>query len=310
MIGKLLIASLLSFGTGYVANEGVSSDVVEENTSSEEESSDTVITEEYDCYVTIVASKGGEILTDITEGNVGDVCTLYVGENLFYDLSSIEVNGVALIANEDKTYTFALVEGENVITSTFVINNEEVSSVLQTLEKAKNGDWSQIFNVDNVLTVVSWIITTLLSSGFFITLIRTRKIKAKTINEVHDAIKEVSESTVAEAIKNFLETTMGDSLTTITAKLDSTNEVCKVLARCFMLSQENTPESRLAIIKELTDLKTNEEELSNKIKLIISNQIEESNKIQEAKIAKLNELKKANDKIKTIKNEDNLKGSY
>ena len=74
----------------------------------------------------------------------------------------------------------------------------------------------------------------------------------------------------------------------------------QVMARCFALSQEGTPESRLAIMEELTKLKTNEAELSDKIKNIINEAIENNNKIQEEKMKTLEELKEANDKIDVV----------
>ena len=312
MIGKLLAIGLLSATTICSPIYNESTELPPAETETETETGTETGTEtEYLCYVTFDVSKGGDVYTDITEGNVGDIVTLYVGENMFYDLSLITLNGVNLVAGEDGNYTFSLVEGENKVKVEFAINNEEVSAVLETLDKAKQGDWDSIFNVENLFTFLSWLFNFFVGSGLCLTLLKNKKIKSKTAQEISDAVQQIAQSSVAEAINKFLQETMGPSLDTISSKLDTTSETAKVLARCFILSQENTPESRLAIIQELTNLKTNEQELSEKIKTIINLQISENNKLQEQKQKDLESLKEANENIQLVNTDDtDIKGSY
>lgn len=239
----------------------------------------------------------GDVMSDIDEGEVGDVVTLRVAPNILCKVDSVKVNGTTLIKNEDGTYTFVLKEGENKVEVEFVVDNEQLTYIAEQLGNIKNGNWEDIFSVDNLLNFISWMITILLSSGFFVTLIKNKKIKTKTTQEIADMIKKVNETSITETVNKILEKVLGETYYTYLEKTDSIDETMKVLTRCFVLSQENTPESRLAIIQELTNLKTNQNELTDKVKALINSEIAKNNEANEKKKAALKELEEANNNI-------------
>ena len=122
------------------------------------------------CQVLIEATKHGSIITDITEGNVGDICTITAKHDLLYKVGAVSVNGVALIESETTSgeFSFALVEGENKITATFVIDEELCGDLTDIIREASEKDWDNLFTVDNVIVLVKWV----LDGGILIAIIR------------------------------------------------------------------------------------------------------------------------------------------
>lgn len=253
----------------------------------------------FESTVTISTQKGGEILVDITEGHVGDKVTAHVSPYVLYKIETVSVNGVNLTANEDGNYEFLLVEGENIITATFVVDNEELTSIANLLADAKDGEWDEIFTIGNLIQAIYWLLTTIFTSGFFITLLKTKKIKAETTKEIKTSVEAILSSKLGDSINTFLETTIVPLFEQYNIKINYTEETCKVLARCFALAQENTPEARLAIINELTKFKNTEQDLNEEVKKIINEEIERNN-AEKAQLNKtIEELKEANQKVVT-----------
>ena len=122
------------------------------------------------CQVVIGTTKHGSIKTDITEGNVGDICTITAKHDLLYKVGSVSVNGVALIESETTSgeFSFALAEGENKITATFVIDEELCGDLSDIIREATEQDWNNLFTVDNVIVLVKWV----LDGGILIAMIR------------------------------------------------------------------------------------------------------------------------------------------
>lgn len=262
----------------------------------------------YSSTVTIASQKGGEIIVDILEGNVGDKATAHVSPYVLYKIESVTVNGVNLTANEEGNYEFLLVEGENIITATFVVDNEELGAIANLLADAKDGEWKEILTLSNLITVVYWLITTIFTSGFFVTLLKSKKIKAKTTEEIAAIVEKIVSSKLGDGVKSFLQDTILPLFEQYNVKINYTEETCKVLARCFALSQENTPEARLAIINELTKFKTAEKDLNEEVTKIINEQIAK-NEEEKAQLNKtIEELKEANQKVVTPISEEDTYG--
>lgn len=253
----------------------------------------------YSSTVTIASQKGGEIIVDILEGNAGDKATAHVSPYVLYKIENVTVNGVNLTANEEGNYEFLLVEGENIISATFVVDNEELGAIANLLADAKDGEWDEILTLSNLITVVYWLITTIFTSGFFVTLLKSKKIKAKTTEEITAIVETIVSSKLGDGVKSFLQETILPLFEQYNVKINYTEETCKVLARCFALSQENTPEARLAIINELTKFKTAEKDLNEEVTKIINEQIAK-NEEEKAQLNKtIAELKEANEKVVT-----------
>lgn len=254
--------------------------------------------------------KNGEILVDVLEGNVGDKVTFKVSPYVLYTTESVTVNGAAITPNDEDVYEFLLVEGENKISATFTVNKAELETIAGVLADARNGDWSDIFTLENMLTFISWAITTLLSSGFFITLIKSKKIQSKTSKEISDTVETLINSKFGDMTKEFLEKTILPVMEKYNVNMEYMDKTMKTLARCFTLAQENTPESRLAIVEELTKLNNIEKSLKDEVIEIIEKEVAknqaETNKLSQD----LKELKKANEEITSVSKNSEKGDSY
>lgn len=252
----------------------------------------------------------GDVMADIENGNVGDIVTLRVAPNILCTVESVYANGVQLVKNEAGLYTFALAEGENVISVKFVVDNEQLTFWADQIGNAKNGNWDEIFSVNNLFNLISWIITICLSSGFFVTILKNKKIKSKTTEEVASVIKTTNIESIKETLAPVIEKLFGDTFTKYLEKTDSLENTMKVLARCFCLSQEGTPESRLAIIEELTKLNNNQGDLTEQVKKMINAEIAKNNEIQSKKLKAIEELKSENKNIGNLTQTESDGTSY
>lgn len=251
----------------------------------------------YPCKVVQSLSDGGDVVFDVEEGNVGDVVTAYVKADFLFSVSSVQVNGTALELTKDGIYTFELVEGDNVFSVVFTVDNEKLAEVLALVENVKQNGISSLFTMSNLLNLIQWIITTLLGSGFLFTLIRTKKLKAKTVEEVYSAASKAINDVNATTMKEFLNVTVEKTLEVVNTKIGGLDECMKVLCRCFILMQDDKPENKLAIVEELTNLANNDEALTKKIKEVLNQEkMQLEQRIIERNEA-IKELKENNEKL-------------
>lgn len=266
-----------------------------------EPTTDTQEVTTYPCKVVANLSKGGDVMFDIEEGQIGDIVTAYVKADFLFAVSSVQINGTSIELSSDGKYQFTLVEGDNIFSVEFKVNNEKLTEIANLINGVKEDGFTSLFTVSNLLNVISWVISVFLSSGFFITLIKNKKLKSKTVDEVVEIVKETLQSENAEILKEFVEKLVGPALETITSKMDAMDDCMKVFCRCYVLAQDDTPENRLAIINELTKLNNNDEALTAQIRAIVK----EEQKAQEEKIVArdkaIEELKKNNANLVTKK---------
>lgn len=249
---------------------------------------------------TVIVEKAthGTIKASITSGNVGDICVVNAQADLLYKIEFVKMNGIALAESETTRgeYSFPLVAGENVITVSFIVDEELCGEFSDIVGEAADKDWTRLFSVENVVTIVKWI----LDGGILIALIRyyvkDKKLEKKLENKVQSTINEI----IPETTKNTVVATVESVITPIFTQLEADNvEIRKALSifsKCMALSQENTPESRKAIIDELSELKISDCKTLDEVKKYIDNVIAEHEKAyREAldAIAKISENNKA-----------------
>ncbi len=260
---------------------------------------------EYPCKVVEDLTAGGDVLFDIIEGNVGDVVTAYVKSDFLYSTKSVIINGTEVELSEDGKYQFTLIEGNNTFNVVFEANSERIKEFADLINGVKKNGFSSLFTVENLIIVIYGAISIIFSSGFFLTLIKNKKLKSKTVAEVQDTVVDTIQTEENKILTKFLNSVIDETLQTINLKMDNVDECIKTLCRCFVLAQNDTPENKLAIIEELTKLPNNEEALSNKIRSLIK----EEQATQEAKVAArdkaIEELKENNKKLNTEEEADN-----
>lgn len=266
--------------------EEVSTEVVE---TPEEPNEEEII---YPCNVSLSYIENGTITFSKTNGEVGEVIEIYNTPDLLYDLVEIKVNGVVLTADEYGVYSFVLVEGENIVSAKFEVSNEKLEQVAALLNKVKEGSWEEIFTVSNLFQLISWLITLGCSSGFFITLYKSRKYKELTPTEIAKQVEAKLDDVLGERITNFLTDVFGPFTEVMVDKFQKMDDSMKTLVRCFILMQENTAESRMTILKELNNLDTKEtNQLTVQIKEMIAEEVKKQEEQTKALEETLEELK-------------------
>lgn len=258
------------------------------------------------CTVIVGNVENGNISVDITEGEVGDILTITVTPDILYDIESVSVNGVFLIHSEDDpvgVYKTTLSIGGNVVEAKFKISDEKLQEIAGIINSIQNGDWKNVFTIDNVFKLINWAITLFCSIGFFKTLIKYKKFKTRSLEEVTNEVNESVKAKTAEAISIFLKEFFEPFLNTMNDKIDGIQESSKVLTKCFILMQENTPESRIAILNELEKIKSDENALTNTIKNLISEEISKNEEKAKQTFEKIEELKQINNDKENEENE-------
>lgn len=251
--------------------------------------------------VVIENFENGKVGVDILEGEVGSIVTITAKPNFLYSIKDITVNGLVVVPDGDELYKFALIEGDNIVAVRFDISQEELAYLVDIAGKAKDGDWGDIFSMSNLSTIINWVLSAVFSGAFLITLVRYKKLKNTNSDEITK--KVVDKVTAANRIelttnnKALLVEVLDPLITKMSAQMSGVEDLVKVLARCMLLAQENTPEARLAIVAELTDFKASSETLSDQVKGIIDAELE---KVKEAELKTqktLEELEQANEAI-------------
>ena len=166
-----------------------------------------------------------------------------------------------------------------------------------------NINWGSLLTWDNLIKLIEWAIMIFLGSGFFITLIKSKKIQASTTSQIVDTVTDTLNKKVCEVFDNFFKNTLTPILNQYNIKFSDTDEAMKTLLRCFTLSQEDTPEARLAIAKELEKLSTNDAATTDKVKAIVQQAIEENKAKDEANKKAIENAKQANESITPIDQE-------
>lgn len=266
--------------------------------------------EEIPVYVVDVTSKYGDVIKNVESGQVGEVVTFKINPYILYKVVSVKVNDVDLLPNEDGEYSFAISEGENKISVLYEVDDKQLEIIAKNIANIKNGDWEDVFTFENLAQIITWIITIFFSGGFLTVLLKNKKIQSKTTDDVIGITNNTIDSKFEQIINNFLENKLEPVLTKIDSKLVSTDDVCKTLARCFILSQENTPESRLAIINELTTLQKTSDDLSKQVKAVILEEVEKLAVIEEKKKETIKELEETNNSINPEEIKNNNIGRY
>ena len=241
----------------------------------------------------------GKITVDKKEGEVGDVITLTVEHDLFYVIDFVAVNGVNLVEDENTTgkYTFALAEGENVITAGIKIDEELLGEFSTMIEQFSNKDWTHFFSVENVITVVSF----LLNGGILISVIRyfikDKRLEAKLEKWVSENLNKI----LPDATKEVVLQTIREFITPVFAQIQAENanmeEALTVFSRCLALAQENTPEAKIAITQELSSLKLSDQTAISAVEARLKAFIEEEQQKYADLVAKLDAIHDTNTAI-------------
>lgn len=252
---------------------------------------------ELPCQVVIAEAKHGSISVDIKEGNVGDICTITAKHDLLYKIESCVANGVTLVEDEEISgqFSFALIEGENTVAVKFVVDEELCGELTAIVKEASEQDWTRLFTVENAITIVKW----LLDGGILIAMIRYFVKDKRLEKKLEDKVQETVAKIIPETTKNTVVATVEKVITPMFTEMKGDQvelmRAMNVFAKCFALSQENTTESKRAILDELSGLKIGDLETLGEVKRSIEEMVARHTKAYEETLAAIKELGKKND---------------
>lgn len=226
-------------------------------------------------------NKYGDVVFSSLEGKEGDEIIAVVQANPVMETDSTKVrlykyvikgfyvNGVSIVASnyEKGEYTFALAKGANVVSVEFSGRTE-----LSVMDLASM-NWRSLLTIDNLIQLIVLAALVFVSSGFFLTLIKKGKIESKTAEEFSEKGLNAMKGIANSVVKDFLENDVKELLGKQTALSQEAVETAQVLMRVTLLAQENTPEARMEIIKELQKYKSTDQELAAQIQAIVDNAI-------------------------------------
>ena len=257
--------------------------------------------EEFEAKVSLPVVKHGEITVSKTEGHVGDIVEINAKHDLLYKIKFVAVNGTNLVESEETAglYSFALVEGENVISAEFVIDEELLGEMSVIMNQAIEKDWTHLFRVENVIRIVTFI----LNGGLLIAMVRyfvkDKRIAASVERSVSKTVAEIVPDSTKQTVLVVMKEVFEPMFSQVTAYQSDIVTGLSVLAKCTALAQENTPESRKAILDELTSTKIGDMKTIEEAKQVIDNFVAE-------KLDKFNETMSKLDNISN-KNKENIK---
>lgn len=245
--------------------------------------------------------KHGTIETSIVGGDVGAECVITAKADFLHIVESVSVNGTALIEDENVVgkFTFILVGGDNVITASFILDEELLGEIAPYLAEIESGGdfWTIISRPDTIIAIVKW----LLDGGILIALIRyyvkDKKLEKKLEDKVQTTINGIIPQSTKDTVNSALETTIIPIFTQLITDNGEMKKALGVFAKCMALSQENTPDSRRAIIDELSGLKISDTSTIEDVKKYIENLIKEQTRKYEEAIAALGKIGESNKAI-------------
>ena len=259
--------------------------------------------EQFECSVVAVNPEHGEISVDKEQGHVGEIATVTVKHDLFYLIESVSVNGTALVESQDTKgeFSFALVEGENKIEAKIVVDQQLLGEMAVVYDQARNKDWTNLFSVENVLRVVTF----LLNGGILLAVaryfIKDKRLEQKVENKIGEEIEKVIPGTTKETVLATMQDVVmpffTDLLTKLNLKVEDLGNALTVFSRCFALSLENTPESKIAITQELSSLKLSDQEAISAVRSSIEAFIKQENEKMVEIMKKMSRIEETNKQI-------------
>lgn len=213
------------------------------------------------CHVSMSRFDHGEIEVDALEGDVGDIVTIDAKSDLLYKVDFVAVNGTNLVEDERTRgrYSFALVAGENVITASFVVDEELCGELTDIVAKIGDGDvdWVEdIFNLRNLIDFISWIF-----GGGILFAIARYFIKDKKLEKtIEDKVVEVMTNLVPGITKTEITNQMKGIIEPMFGKVTENSSIMMtamgILMKGLVLMQQGTPEAKIALLDEFDKMKT------------------------------------------------------
>lgn len=165
-------------------------------------------------------------------------------------------------------------------TSTSEDKKDDSTTSEDKKEETKNEikEWlSKFFEPQQVAMIMTWITYIGTIFGLIAKCYSLAKQKTLTADNVKEAVLEKLGDKVDEAVANQL----SSSIVSITKMIKNQNETLALLTKVMALSQENTPESRVAILDLISRLGVIDNSEIQEIKETINKQVEDTKVAEE-----------------------------
>lgn len=171
-----------------------------------------------------------------------------------------------------------------------VYAEEEVEPAEPVAVEEENNAWENFvkewFSAEKVAMYLSWIAYIGTIIGLVANLKKLKASNNLTLKNVTDEVKTAMEQLVGAEMEKQVEKFL-PNLVEVQAK---TNDILKTFSKILALSQENSPESRVAILQLIEDLGTAGKEVVENAKEVIEQEVEavkEHKEVIEAKLDKI-----------------------
>jgi len=277
------IAGALGFGIAFGCAKPVVAAFAEEE-----------ITEIATATVEVPTIEHVTVTCSINSGKAGDEAKISIKTDslwiLDYQQLIIKANGET-VSKDD--YTFTLIEGVNKITLENVSVTALFPSPVQELASSildGNFTWAMLFNPSTIVALISLIV----SGGFGVALLKVYG-KYKTEKTItRESIAAGLEKIIPDACEKTIKGLIDNVISPLIAKVGNVEEAMLIFSRCLALVQEDTPESRLAILDELSKIRISDVSLVQQVEDRIKEALALADAKYQEQIKLLDEMKIAN----------------
>ncbi len=172
--------------------------------------------------------------------------------------------GFISVANESQAKANEVEEVEKSFEEESAAETEQTEEIAVVEKTTK--DWvEQWFGPDKIAMYFSWLAYIGTIIGIAVNLAKVRKMNHLTLKNVSDELKEV----LNQNITNSVNVGLNNYLPQIAEGQEKANRIMEIFAKVLALSQEDTPESKVAILNLIQELGTVGQELIDNSKEII-----------------------------------------
>ncbi len=172
-----------------------------------------------------------------------------------------------------------------------VVYAEETTETTETIENTEAVDevkkwFDEWLSPDKVAMYMSWLAYVSTIIGLAVKFTQLKKVNNLTLKDVSNEVKGALELTIGKEVAKKFDEVIPNVLST----QEKTNQIMSIFAKILALSQENTPESRVAILNLIEQLGTVGQDVVNSAKNVIVQSVQLAEQAKEDLGNKIDEI--------------------
>lgn len=254
---------------------------------------------EYECYIVFADIKHATYEASAMYGEYKDEVILTFQADLFYKCEYVKLNGNPLSEDENITgkYLIKLQYGENLIEANFVVDEDVLGKFSQMYDELRNHDWTNLFSVTNVVTIVNWF----LNGGILIAIaryfIKDKKLEKKVEDSITENINKIIPDSTKQSVVATVEKVVTPTVNEIGKHISKVEDSIQILTKCVALMQENTPASKLAILEALQGSAIVDASQVENSKEVVEDMLKKIQEVYDSTMNKLDNIAESNKEI-------------